>query len=281
MMISGTTRLFAIIGDPVAQARSPEIFNALFRQRGVDAVMIPLHVDADCFASVLSALGSVENLDGIVVTVPHKLAASRGLAKRSQRAEIAGSVNVLRRCAGGWEGDLLDGEGFAVGLARNGIDARGRRCAIVGAGGAGAAIALALCERGAHSVAVCDRDHDRAKFLVQRLAERGHAAATTAAPSRETELVINATPLGMAPQDGLPIALASLGCDAIVADIIMKPPVTRLLREAARLGHRTVEGRHMLDGQAELIWRFFGLPGAAARSPGLEKPDADDYPAGQ
>jgi shikimate dehydrogenase len=261
-MIAGTTKLFAIVGDPVAQARSPEVFNALFRRRGVDAAMVPLHVRADDFAPVLSALRSVENFCGLVVTVPHKRAAARAAAQRSERAATAGAANVLRPCAGGWEADLLDGEGFAAGLARNGIDPRGKRCAIVGAGGAGAAIALALCERAAQSVCVSDIEPDRAASLARRLVGHGHPAVA-AAPDRTADLVVNATPLGMAEADLLPFDPTSLAPGAIVADVIMQPSLTRLLREAARLGHRTVEGRHMLDGQAEPIWRFFGLPDAA------------------
>lgn len=274
-MIAGTTQVFAIVGDPVAQARSPEVFNALFRKRGVDAAMVPLHVRADGFASALSALRSVENLGGIVVTVPHKPAAARCATRLSQRAAMAGAANVLRRSADGWQGDLLDGEGFAVGLARHGIDPRGLRCAVVGAGGAGTAIALALCERAARSVSIWDIDRSRAAALVRRLGECGHPIARIAVPDATADLVVNATPLGMAEADGLPIDPASLGRHAVVADVIMKPPVTPLLREAARLGHRTVEGRHMLDGQAELVWRFFGLPGPHA----TEQPNADDQPA--
>lgn len=239
------------------------MFNALFRERQVDAVMVPLHVHPDNFLPALSVLRSVENLAGLVVTVPHKLAAARALARRSQRAEVAGAVNVLRPCPGGWDGDLLDGEGFLSGLARQGIDPRGKHCAIVGAGGAGTAITLALCERAAAAVSVCDIDRDRTITLAQRLADAGHAVRI-AAPDSETDLVVNATPLGMADGDALPIDLAALAPHAIVADVVMKPPVTQLLRQAARRGHRTVEGRHMLDGQAELIWRFFRLPAPVA-----------------
>lgn len=260
MTISGTTRVFAIIGDPVAQARSPEIFNALFRQRRVDAAMLPLHVRADDLATVLSALHRVGNVDGIVVTVPHKLAASRNLVACSHRVQVAGAANVLRRGPAGWEGELLDGEGFAAGLQHAGFNPEGRRCAIVGAGGAGTAIALALCDRAAHTVSVCDTDPARASTLASRLAGRGTSSVAVAAPDHRSDIVINATPLGMAPDDDLPIALAALAPAAIVADVVMKPPVTRLLREAARRGHPIVEGRHMLDGQTDLMWRFFGLP---------------------
>ena len=143
------TLLFGILGDPIDQARSPEVFNELFRQRGVDAVMAPMRVGVGKFEAALAGLRAVENVAGLVVTVPHKSAAARLMKKGSQRAALAIAANALRPCKGGWEGDLFDGEGFVRGMAAEGKSVGGARCAIVGSGGAGAAIAFALLEAGA------------------------------------------------------------------------------------------------------------------------------------
>ena len=131
-------------------ARSPEVFNELFRQRGVDAVMAPMRVGVGKFEAALAGLRAVENMAGLVVTVPHKSAAARLMKKGSQRAALAIAANALRPCKGGWEGDLFDGEGFVAAWRPRGSPSAVARCAIVGSGGAVvAAIAFALLEAGA------------------------------------------------------------------------------------------------------------------------------------
>jgi shikimate dehydrogenase len=254
------TRLFAIVGDPIAQARSPEVFNRLFKERGVDALMAPLLVRPPEFALSLSGLRAVENMAGLIITVPHKVAAA-GLAKRSSpRVSLAKAANALRPCVGGWEGDLFDGEGFARGMEAQGHGLKGARCGLVGCGGAGAAIALALLERKVASLSVWDVNQARAADLVQRLRIVAAVEIAIAAPGASCDVAINATPLGMSEDDAVPIALSALPPHAVVADAIMKPPRTKLLREAELRGHPIQEGRHMLDNQVEAIWSFFGLP---------------------
>lgn len=254
------TRLFGIIGDPVDQVRSPQVFNALFRERGIDAVMVPLHVEASGLEAALRGLRTIGNLAGLVITVPHKPAAAALLRHGSERVRAAGAANALRPCDDGWEGDLFDGEGFAIGLERRGVDIAGRRCAVMGAGGAGAAIALALLERKAAAVSVWDIDTDKAEALALRLSEVSPQPVLVRRPDLETDIAVNATPLGMRPDDRLPIAVDTLRTDALVAEAVMKPPMTRLLIEAGRRGCAVHEGRHMLDCQVGAIWRYFGLP---------------------
>jgi shikimate dehydrogenase len=254
------TRIFGIIGDPIAQARSPEVFNALFRQRGVDAVMVPLHVGGAELEPVLQGLRGVRNLGGLVITVPHKPAAAALLRRRSERVAISGVANVLRPVADGWDGELFDGEGFALGLAARGFGLTGKNCAVVGAGGAGSAIALALAARRIAALSLWDIDQGRAAALAQRLAPHCAVPITIRPPGTETDLAVNATPLGMRPDDPLPFEVSGLGANVLVADAVMKPPLTRLLIAARERGCATQEGRHMLDHQVEAIWKFFGLP---------------------
>ncbi len=254
------TAVFAIVGDPVAQVRSPEVFNRLFRERGIDAVMVPLHVPGDGLAAALAGLRAVANLRGVVVTVPHKPAAAEMLRSATRRVLMAGAANALRPVPGGWDGDLFDGEGFALGLEGRGFRVAGKRCAVVGAGGAGAAISLALAEREAASIAVWDLDTHKAQGLAARLASLTVAPVQVAKPDARTDLAVNATPLGMQPGDPVPIDVSSLSAGTLVAEAIMKPPLTRLLAAAVARGCAVQEGRHMLDNQVEAIWTFFGLP---------------------
>jgi shikimate dehydrogenase len=254
------TQLFAIIGDPVAQVRSPEVFNQLFRHRGVDAIMVPMLVHPDEFDTSLSGLRAIENIEGLIVTVPHKTAAARLVKTASRRVTIAKAANALRPCSGGWEGELFDGEGFAAGMEAEGHELKGRHCALVGCGGAGAAIALALLERNVASLSIWDVDETKAADLAQRLRSAMPLEVRISPPNSKTDVAINATPLGMAEDDPVPIRLDALRQGALVADAIMKPLRTRLLREAQQRGHSIQEGRHMLDNQVEAIWSFFGLP---------------------
>jgi shikimate dehydrogenase len=254
------TLLFAIVGDPVAQVRSPEVFNRLFDERGVDAVMVPLLVRPSGFAASLSGLRKIENLAGLIVTVPHKASAAQLLNKASSRVKIANASNVLRPCLDGWEGDLFDGEGFARGMEAEGHVLEGAHCALVGCGGAGAAIALALLERDVASLSIWDIDQARAADLAQRLRAVTSVEISVAPPDAQSDVAINATPLGMDENDPVPFSLERLRNGALVADAVMKPPRTKLLREAERRGHPIQEGGHMLDNQVKGIWSFFGLP---------------------
>ncbi|MCJ0765951.1 shikimate dehydrogenase family protein [Variovorax terrae] len=269
-----TRTLYAIIGDPIAQARSPEVFNQLFAQRGIDAEMVALHVGADQFETALQGLAALRNFGGAVITIPHKAAAARVAVQRSARVAVAGVANVLRPGASGWRADLFDGEGFVAGLRQCGHEVRVQSAAVVGAGGAGMAIATALLDAGVGSVAIDDIDRVRAEDACTRLSATYGGRVQRRGPTKADNLVVNATPIGMNEGDALPVVLEQLDPRALVADAIMKPPRTRLLTEAVRRGHPVQEGRHMLDGQAEAIWRFLAMGGAASDPPGVPSPQA-------
>ena len=155
--------------------------------------MVPLHVSSDDFETVLASLLRVRNLGGLVITIPHKFDAARSLSSISQRAEIAGAANALRRTDEGWDGDLFDGEGFARGVeTKHGLLA-GQRCAIVGAGGAGTAIALALIDRSVSELRNFDLDRSRAASLKARLRAHTGIPIVVGPPTRTTDIAINAS----------------------------------------------------------------------------------------
>ena len=130
---------------------------------------------------------------------------------------------------------------------------------IVGAGGAGLAIAGALLSAGAAAITISDQDRAKADAAVARLERTWPGQAWQGAPDASVDIAVNATPAGMRPDDPLPFDLGRIAPSALVADAIMKPPVTALLAEAARRSHPILEGRHMLDGQVEPIWTFLGM----------------------
>jgi shikimate dehydrogenase len=263
--ISGTTRLYGIVGDPVEQVRSTAVFNAHFVARGLDAVFLPLHVRAAGVKAALAGFAALANLDGLVITIPHKLTFAALVDEMGPHGRLVGAVNAVRRTpAGGWAGELFDGLGFVEGLRGQGIDPAGLSYLIFGAGGAGGAIAGALSGVAPGRIAVTDPVAGRAEALCRQLeaAVPSLAIAPAAADIDPSafDVVVNATPLGMQADDPLPVDPGRLRPGMLVCEAVMKPPVTRLLSEAERRGCRIQPGRHMLDGQFPLFLDFFGLP---------------------
>ncbi|XTZ14363.1 shikimate dehydrogenase family protein [Micromonospora echinospora] len=260
--ISGTTRLYALLGDPITQVRAPGLLNPVLARRGTDAVLVPVHVTATDLEPVVRALRQMANLDGLLVTVPHK-AAVLALADRvTDRARLAGSANALRREPDGtWTADTFDGDGFVRGLVEAGHDPRGRRVCVVGAGGAGSAIAVALLDAGTAELRLVDTDPGRLDTLHRRLSPVYPGRVSTSAHPLldDVDLAVNATPLGLRPGDPLPFPVTGLPTHAVVADIIMTPAETALLRAAYLRGLPTQAGLPMLGHQIDAYLEFFGL----------------------
>jgi shikimate dehydrogenase len=260
--ITGATRLFAVLGDPIAQVQAPRLLNGLFAELGTQAVLVPVHVRPENLVEVVRGLRRIENLVGLLVTVPHKVAV-RELADRvSATVVAAGSANALRREPdGSWLAENFDGTGFVAGLRRAGHEVDGRRVCLVGAGGAGAAIAVALLDAGVASLAVHDVDADRRTALMRRLdRHRPGVAVATAEPAlADADIAVNATPLGLRESDPLPFAPEFMRVGGLVADIIMAPRDTPLLHAAAALGHQIHYGHHMLECQLDSYRTFFWL----------------------
>ncbi len=255
----GATRLHLIFGDPVAQVKAPGGISRAFAARGRNAALLPAHVPAGALGDFLRGADAVRNLDGMVATVPHKFAAFRHCATATERARLLRSANVLRRNGDGtWHGDMTDGLGFVGGLRAAGFDPSGRRALLVGAGGAGSAIALALVEAGVAALAVHDADAARRDALLRTLAGRGGGAEARAGSPDPAgfDLMVNATPAGMSPGDALPVLADRLEGRMFVADVITAPEVTPLLRAARALGCGTQTGVGMFAAQVELLADF-------------------------
>lgn len=260
--IQGTTRLYAVLGDPVAQVQAPALMNPVLAELNIDAVVVPVHARPQHLEHIVRGLQRVENLDGMFVTVPHKVAVRRLADRCGTTVDIVGSANVLRREAdGSWFAENFDGSGFVAGLAGAGHEPKGSRAALVGAGGAGSAIAAALLAAGVDRLSVYDTDTAKLTALAARLDAHwpGRVHALSGPHLREADIAVNATPLGLRADDPLPFPLDCLPPGGVVADIIMKPRETRLLREAAARGHRIHHGIHMLEGQLNSYRAFFDL----------------------
>jgi shikimate dehydrogenase len=265
---SGTTDLYVILGDPVAQVQAPLIFNDIFRRAQRDAVMVALHVSAANLAATFAGLKHIANLRGISLAIPHKGPMLGLVDEASEMAQVVGATNAVRRNADGrWFADMFDGMGFVNGLAGAGHAIKGRNALLVGAGGGGSAIAAALLQQGVAQLRIADIDTARVTTFVARLAARwpGRVAVAASADPAGADLVINASPMGLRPDDPLPIDPARLDAGALVADIIMKPPETALLKAATARGHSTHRGILMFAGQIRPYAEFFGFADSLAK----------------
>ena len=257
-MITGHTKILAILADPVTHVRTPQALNARFEAEGVDAILVPLEVSPEALEPMLKGLAGARNFAGAVVTVPHKTAVPALCDALSARAAAAQSVNVIRRRPDGvLFGDILDGEGFALGLEQTGVTLSGKRVFLAGAGGAASAIAFALAERGVTALTVANRSIDKAEALVARLAKYFPDVAFAAArdPAGH-DMAINGTSLGLKPEDALPFDPELLDPSTLVAEVIMQPEITPLLRAAKARGLAIHPGHHMLDAQLTEMLRF-------------------------
>jgi shikimate dehydrogenase len=256
--ITGKTRVFMVAGDPVSQVQAPAIFNRVFQRYGVDAVLVPVQVSPDRFADFATTVLEAGNIDGLWLTIPHKPKLMPLLAKSDTASQMARSVNAVRRHADGTlEGAMFDGNGLVASLRYFGIEPKGLRVLLLGAGGAGAAIATALVGAKVAKLGLHDLD-DRAKKLAQRLDEP--CVTVTDSDPTGFDLVINATPLGLNPDDPLPFDVSRLDPKAKVIDILMKHKPTPLLKACAERNIQAFPGFEMLVQQVPDYLRFFGMP---------------------
>ncbi|MDH4059455.1 MAG: shikimate dehydrogenase, partial [Aquincola sp.] len=207
MKITGTTRVFYILGDPVAQVRAPEVYNHLFERHGIDAAMVPLKLPAAALPGFLEHGMKAENIGGFLATIPHKAALCERLQPTDPVAQVAHAVNAVKRHADGrLEAALFDGIGFVKGLDHFGIAVAGKRVLVVGAGGGGHAVAAAIALRKPALLAVANRSRERAASLVARLQPLAGPAACVAASNDPAgyDLVVNCTSQGLKVDDAMP-----------------------------------------------------------------------------
>jgi len=254
--ISGATRFVAMLGDPVVQVKTPRAFNDWARESGEDAVMVPVQVSPAGLGATIAALRGWGNCLGAVVTFPHKQAMANLLDAGCEAVRIVGACNVVRRGADGrLHGGMTDGLGFVAALAANGHDPAGRDARLIGAGGAGSAIALALLDAGVARLVISDTDPGRVTELLARLSRmRPDRAVSADAPTDfRCGLVCNATPVGMNGDTAHPWRLDDLPDGCIVADIVPDPPRTPWIAEARRRGHPVQTGPQMVAAQLPAI----------------------------
>lgn len=252
-----------VVADPVAQVKAPELANHLFARAGVDAIVVPLQVRADQLPGFVQQGLAARNVRGLFVSIPHKTPLVPLLDRLDPVAHAAGAVNAVRRGAdGALEGALFDGAGFVGALAHHGVQLQGKRALLVGAGGAGLALAAALAQTPLAELQVHDRDPARAATLAERagaLSPHPVRVAAAGSDARGFGLVIQATPLGLCAADALPLDPSRIEHGAVLVDILMTAEPTPLVRAARERGIHAHMGHEMLLQQLPEYMNFFGF----------------------
>lgn len=270
-MITGSTRIYGIIGDPVAHSLSPLMHNRAFVDCGLDCCYIPFKVAAGDLPAAVAAVRAL-GMGGVNVTIPHKERVIACLDEIDRTAALIGAVNTVVNRNGRLIGYNTDGAGWLALLKNDaGFDPGGRRAVLLGAGGAARAVAFVLAQSGIGSLAIFDLDGSRAARLAADLAAFAGCAIEAGEPVGEqgssvlaaalagADLLINATPVGMFPNHEAkpPVDLRQLTGNTLVCDLVYNPPVTRLLREAAARGCRVLAGTGMLAYQGALAFELW------------------------
>jgi len=252
--ISGRTRLAGVIGDPIRHSLSPVIFNAAFAEADLDWAYVAFEVASGDTAAALDAVRAL-GIDGLSVTMPHKTDAAHLVDDVTDVARALDAVNCVVRDGRHLTGHNTDGAGFVASLRHDaGFDPAGRRCVVLGAGGAARAVVLALGAAGAAEVVVVNRTAERAVTTAALAGEAGRSGDASAMAT--AELVVNATSVGMG-GDGLPVDPDLVGPHLLVADLVYHPVSTPFLQAAADRGAAVLDGVGMLVHQGAVAFELW------------------------
>ena len=275
--ISGHTKVFAVLGHPVAHTLSPVMHNAAFRALGMDAVYLAFDVQPDRLLAVLEGMKDM-GIGGVNITVPLKEVAAKGLPRLDESAKVMGAVNTIQFTPGGMIGHNTDGEGF-LRAVREDLDrsVEGRSVFICGAGGAGRAVALACAGSGARALTLADADAARPANVAREVKERFGVEAKIAGAweddARSADLVVQATPLGMKRGDASPLGAGAFRAGQVAFDLVYMYPETAFMKAARSGGAHAANGLGMLlyqGARAFEIWTGVKPPATVMRE-ALEK----------
>ena len=246
--------MLAVIGDPVAHSLSPAMHNAAFRALGLDAVYIAVRVPADSLPAFLASQAATGGAGN--VTVPHKEAVERSVARKTDVCKRVGACNTYWTENGGLVGDNTDVFGVSAALNKLGVNSSGGRWLVVGTGGSARATAVVAADRGA-TLHVRSRDAARAKDFAAWARAIGVDAHVASQPV-EVDVAINATPLGLAGHDPLPVDVNHIPGVTRALDLVYAPGETRWVHALRERGITALDGREMLVQQgAAAFERFF------------------------
>ncbi len=238
--------------------------NRAFEYLDLNYIYLSFPVQENNLKGALRALPAL-GIVGVNVTLPYKEKVLEYLDEVSKEAEFTGAVNTILVKSDRLIGYNTDGKGFITSLKKGaGIDLGGKRVVIIGAGGAARAVSVGLANEGVEKITLTDIIFNKAQNLAAHIEKHISKVKTTALREeglekeiREADILINATPLGMRPDDPSPIDLKLLHPNLLVYDLIYNPPKTKLLNQAERIGTKTLNGMGMLLYQGSLTFTIW------------------------
>ena len=261
-MIDGKTGIIAHIGYPTESFKSPMIYNPWFAARGINAAVIPMGCKKEDYASFLKLAFRLTNVQGALITMPHKVTTMALLDDASVSVKVAGACNAVRiEPDGKLVGDMFDGEGFVRGVLRKGRKLAGARVFVTGNGGVGSAIAASFAKAGVAEIALFDAYPSAMNGLAERL-KANYPDLKVKTGSNDPagfDVVVNATPLGMKPNDPLPMDVTRIAPSTFVGEVVMKAEITPFLAAARERGCEYQIGTDMLFEQIPAYLEFFGF----------------------
>ncbi|OXM15508.1 shikimate dehydrogenase [Paenibacillus herberti] len=280
LLVDSSTTLYGVIGDPIRQSKSPVMMNRAFRETGVNGVYAAFHVTPDRLGDFWLGVRAM-GVRGVNVTIPHKLDVMKHLDYVDEGARLIGAVNTVVNNGGMLTGYNTDGLGYVRSLKEEAIpELKGKRIAVIGAGGAARGILYALLGEEPELVTVLNRTEERARELAIVFANRGNIEALPTAglaadeAIRNADLVVNTTSIGMYPYvDDLPVDVSLLRPDAVASDLIYNPLETAWLARARERGCRTHGGLGMFIYQGAYAfeyWTGLAAPAKAMRETVLQ-----------
>lgn len=250
-MIDGSTLIFGIVGDPVEHSLSPLMHNANIKSLGLNYVYVPFHVKKEEINNLISGAKAL-NIQGLNVTIPHKIEVIKYLDEIDPLAEKIGAVNTIKFSDGIAKGYNTDAIG-AMSALKEKVNIKNRDVLVLGAGGASRAISYALCEEDVNSITILNRHSNRAKALACDISNKTNYTVNYDLQSncdkylRDTDIIINTTPNGMYPNvNDKPLIYAQqMNGEMCVFDIVYTPLETGILKEAKKIGATRVSGIKM------------------------------------
>lgn len=235
--------VYGLIGNPVGHSLSPPMHEAAYEELGIEARYVTFEPEADAIGEAIDGAQTL-GVDGLNVTIPFKQSVLDHVAV-DERAERIGAVNTIDFSADPPTGHNTDAAGVVRSFEHHAVDLDGATAVIVGAGGAGRAIAFGLADAGA-TVRIANRTTDRAESLAAAVpGATAHGLDSLDTLLSDADILANATSVGME-EDETPVPSAALHDELVVLDAVYSPIKTRLLREAEAAGAKTIDGAWML-----------------------------------
>jgi len=264
LLIDATFNVFGMVGNPVSQTQTPSLFNQYCRVNNHAAVMVPFKLSGKpALEDLIQMMKDSQFLSGFVSTIPFKANLYDICDIHGPAAAALGKVNTVKiSTAGQVVGEMFDGIGFVEALNSKKFSYSDAKCLVIGCGAAGQAIALELIRNGISNCTIIDTNAaalNHLKNIMSSKTDSYELSQVLPADLAKFDLIINASPLGMLPDDPLPCDLSGISADCFVGDCVTNFETTAFLKAARGKGCPIITGADMANGQLMSILKFFGV----------------------